>query len=235
MLFVLLFSHSVVSNSLPLCGLQHARCPCPSLSPGVGSNSCPLSQGCYLTISSSATLFSFCFQSFPGSGSFPMSWLFVSGGQSIRASASVLSMNKVKVKVAQSCPTLCNPYGLYSPWNSPGQNTGIGRLSFLQEIFPTPGSNPGLPQCRWILYQLSHKGSPRILEWIAYPFSRGSPCPGIEPESPASQVYSLPTEESGKNISNKYNFLYRTCFTSFVAISDLAPALCVFREITYLL
>ena len=62
-----------------------------------------------------------------------MCWLFASGGQSIRASASVLSMNKVKVKVAQSCPTLCNPYGLYSPWNSPGQNTGIGSLSFLQE------------------------------------------------------------------------------------------------------
>ena len=74
-----------------------------------------------------------CHPLLPGSGSFPMSWLFASGGQSIRASASVLSMNKVKVKVAQSCPTLCNPYGLYSPWNSPGQNTGIGSLSFLQE------------------------------------------------------------------------------------------------------
>ena len=129
-----------------------------------------------------------------------MSWLFVSGGQSIRASASVLSMNKVKVKVkvAQSCPTLCNPYGLYSPWNSPGQNTGIGRLSFLQEIFPTPGSNPGLPQCRWILYQLSHKGSPRILEWVAYPFCSDLSDPEIEPGSPALQANSLPTELSGR-------------------------------------
>ena len=52
-----------------------------------------------------------------------------------------------------------------------------GSLSFLQRIFPTQGSNPGLPHCRWILYQLSHKGSPRIMEWVAYPFSRGSPQP----------------------------------------------------------
>ena len=52
------------------------------------------------------------------------------------------------------------PFGLYSPWNSPGQNTRMGRLSFLQGIFPSQGSNPGLPHCRWILYKLSHKGSP---------------------------------------------------------------------------
>ena len=50
------------------------------------------------------------------------------------------------------------PYGLYSPWNSLGQNTGVGGLSLLQGIFPTQGSNPGLLHCRWILYQLRHKG-----------------------------------------------------------------------------
>ena len=66
------------------------------------------------------------------------------------------------------------PYGLYSPWNSPGQNTGVGSLSLLQGIFPTQGSNPGLSHCRQTLYQLSHKRSPRILEWVAYPFSSGS-------------------------------------------------------------
>ena len=55
-----------------------------------------------------------------------------------------------------------------------GQNTGVGSLSLLQGIFPTQGSNPGLLHCRQILYQLSHKGSPRILEWAAYPFSKGS-------------------------------------------------------------
>ena len=69
------------------------------------------------------------------------------------------------------------PHRLYSPWNSPGQNTGVGNLSLLQGIFPTQGSNLGLPHCRRILYQLSHKGSPRILEWVAYPFSSGSSQP----------------------------------------------------------
>ena len=53
---------------------------------------------------------------------------------------------------------------LYSPWNSPGQNTGVGNLSLLQGIFPTQGSNPGLPHCRRILYQLSHQGSPDLVE-----------------------------------------------------------------------
>ena len=66
------------------------------------------------------------------------------------------------------------PHVLYSPWNSPGQNARVGRLSLLQGIFPTQGSNPGLPHCRRILYQLSHKGNPRILEWVAYPFSSRS-------------------------------------------------------------
>ena len=69
------------------------------------------------------------------------------------------------------------PHGLYSPWNSPGQNTGVGSLSLLQGIFPTQGLNPGLPLCRRILYQLSHKGSPRKLEWVAYPFSSRSSWP----------------------------------------------------------
>ena len=68
------------------------------------------------------------------------------------------------------------PHGLHSPWNSPGQNTGVGSHSLLQGLFPTQGSNPGLPHCRRILHQLSHNGSPRTLEWVAYPFSRGS-CP----------------------------------------------------------
>ena len=82
-------------NSLQPQGLYHTRLPCTSLSPGVCSDSCPLSQWCYLTISPSATPFSICLQSFPASGSFPMSWLFTSGGQSIgaSASASILPMN----------------------------------------------------------------------------------------------------------------------------------------------
>ena len=84
-----------VSYSLWPHGLQHIRLPCPSLSPRVCSNSCPLSQWCYLIILSYATLFSFCLQSFPSSESFPMSRFFASDGQSIgvSASASVLPMN----------------------------------------------------------------------------------------------------------------------------------------------
>ena len=61
-----------------------------------------------------------------------------------------------------------------SSWNSLGQNTRVGSLSLLQQIFPTQESNPGLPHCRQILHQLSHKESPRILEWVACPFSSGS-------------------------------------------------------------
>ena len=85
-------------------------------------------------------------------------------------------MSIVKVKVIRSCLTL-PPHGLYSPWNSPGRNPGVGSLSLLQGICPTQGSNPGLPHGRWILYQLSHQGSTRILEWVAYPISSRSSRP----------------------------------------------------------
>ena len=89
------FSHSVMSESLWPHGLQHARLPCPSPTPGVYSNSCPLHQWCHPTISSSVVPFSACLQSFPALGSFPMSQFFTSGDQSIgvSASASVLPMN----------------------------------------------------------------------------------------------------------------------------------------------
>ena len=79
--------------------------------------------------------------------------------------------SKMKVKVAQLCPTL------YSPRNSPDQNTGVGSHFLLQGIFPTQGLDPGLLHCRRILYQLSYKWSPRILEWVAYPFSSRSSWP----------------------------------------------------------
>ena len=88
-------SPSVIFDSLWPCGLQHARPPCPSLTPGVYSNSSPLSQWCHPNISSSVDPFSSCLQSFPASGSFPMSQFFASGSQSIgvSASASILPMN----------------------------------------------------------------------------------------------------------------------------------------------
>ena len=104
---------------------------------------------------------------------------------------------------------------LYFPTSNeklPGQNTGVGSLSLLQGIFLTQGSNPGLPHCRWTLYQLSHKGSPRILEWVAFPFSRDLPNPGVEPVFPALQVDSLPAELSGKPIKGK-NTCSKTLFT----------------------
>ena len=76
-------SVAVTSNSLRSHGLQHARLPCPSPSPRVCPSLCPLNWWCHLTISSSVTLFSFCLQSFPASGSLPKNWLFASSGQSI--------------------------------------------------------------------------------------------------------------------------------------------------------
>ena len=88
----LLFRHSVMSDSLRPHGLQHTRLPCPSIPPGVCSDSCPLSRWYHPTISSSVILFS-CLKSCPASGSFLMSHFFTSGGQSIGASASVLLMN----------------------------------------------------------------------------------------------------------------------------------------------
>ena len=89
------FILSVVSNFLRLYGLQHTKLPCPTPTPGTSSNSCQSSQWCHPTISFSVTLYSSCLQSSPESGSFPMSQLFTSGGQSIgvSASASVFPMN----------------------------------------------------------------------------------------------------------------------------------------------
>ena len=81
---------------------------------------------------------------------------------------------------SEGCSVVSNslqPHGQYSPWNSPGQNSGVGSLSLLQGIFPTQGSNPGLLHCKQILDQLGHQGNSRILEWVAYPFSSGSSRP----------------------------------------------------------
>ena len=77
--------------------------------------------------------------------------------------------------IAQSCPTLCNPMDCSLPGSSvhgnfPGKNTGVGCHALLQGIFLIQGSNAGLPHCRWILHCLNHQRSPRILEWVTYPF-----------------------------------------------------------------
>ena len=83
------------------------------------------------------------------------------------------------VLLSQLCPTLydstdSNPPGSSVHGDSPGKNTEVGCLALLQGIFSIQGLNPDLPHCRWILYCLSHQGSPRMLDWIVYPFSRGS-------------------------------------------------------------
>ena len=94
----------------------------------------------------------------------------------VRLSCAVLCL------VAQSCSTLCDfivcsPPGFSVHGDSPGKNTEVGCQALLQGIFPTQGSNPGLSHCKQILYYLSYQGSPRILEWVAYPFSRGASWP----------------------------------------------------------
>ena len=107
--------------------------------------------------------------------------------------------------VAQWYPTLCDPMDCSLPGfsvhgDSPDKNTGVSCHVLLQEIFPTQGFNPGLPYCRWILYCLNHQGTPRILEWVAYPFSSRSSRSRNRTGFPALQADSLPTELSGKPI-----------------------------------
>ena len=79
------------------------------------------------------------------------------------------SLSKVRSESYSVLSNSLRLHGLYRPWNSPGQNTGMGSLSLLQGIFPTQGSNPGLLHCRQILYQLNHQGSPSLPNWVFFP------------------------------------------------------------------
>ena len=81
---------------------------------------------------------------------------------------------KVKVKVTQLCLTLCDPMDYTSPWNSPGQNTGVGKLFPSPGDLVNPGTEPGSPTLQADSLPAEQRGSPRTLEWVAYPFSRGS-------------------------------------------------------------
>ena len=105
--------------------------------------------------------------------------------------------------LSQSCLTLCNSTDCSSPGSSvhgdsPGQNTVVHCHAPLKGIFPTQGSNPGLQHCRQILYHLCHQGNPRILEWLACPFSRGSCQPRNWAGISYLQADSLPAELPGK-------------------------------------
>ena len=84
--------------------------------------------------------------------------------------------------------------GLYSPWNCPSQNTGVGSLSLLQGLYLTQESNPSLLHFREILYQLSSREAPKHWSWYPIPFPVDLPDPGIKPGSPAFQANYLPTE-----------------------------------------
>ena len=110
--------------------------------------------------------------------------------------------NHVLCLVTQSCVIFCDPVDCSPPGSSvhgdsPGKNTGVGCHAFLQEIFTSQGSNPGLPHYRWILCHLSHQGSPRIPKWVPIPSPGHLPDPGIELGSPALQADSLQVELTG--------------------------------------
>ena len=109
----------------------------------------------------------------------------------------------MRAQLLQLCPTLydpmdCSPPGSSDHGDSTGRNTGMGCHALLQGIFPTQGSNPGLPHCRQILYHLSYQGSPRILEWVAISFSRVSSQPRNQPRVSCISGRFLPAELPGK-------------------------------------
>ena len=132
------------------------------------------------------------------------------------------------------------PCGLYSLWNSLGQNTGVHSLSLFQGIFPTQGLNPGLPHCRQILDQLSYKGSPRILEWVACPFSSESFQPrnwtGV---SCIAGRFFIETSKSLKFQHRFYVFFYHWAIREAeyvvieVKVAKLCPILCDSMDYTF--
>ena len=169
------FSHSVVSDSLWPHGLQHARLPRPSPTPGTYSNSCLASWWCHPTTSSSVIPFSSCLQSFPASGSFPMSQLFTSGGQRIgaSASASVLAMSirrhSMGLRVCACVQWLRCVQLFTTPWTialqtpvsmgSPWQECWCGLPFPPPGIFLTQGLNAHLLHQQANSFPLSHLGS----------------------------------------------------------------------------
>ena len=107
---------------------------------------------------------------------------------------------------------------------------------FSRGVFPTQGLDPGLPHCRWILYCLSHQGSPRILEYVAVPCPGDLPYPGIKPESPALQADSSPAELPGKPIIKSFQFMIYFLTKSFSKILHLVtykhPHIHIYTQLT---
>ena len=160
-----------MSDSLRPHESQHARPPCPSPTPGVHSDSRPLSRWCHPAISSSVIPFSSCPQFLPASVfsnestlrmRWPKYWSFSFSLIPSKEIPGLISfwlavIKKWKLKSLSCVPLFGTPWTIQS--NSLGQNTGVGYHAFLWGIFLTQGSNSRLPHCRQILYQLSHKGS----------------------------------------------------------------------------
>ena len=133
----------------------------------------------------------------------------------------------------------CSPPGSFVHGDSPGKDTGVGCQVLLQGIFPTQGSNPGLPHCRQILYHMSHQGSSRILKWVAYPFSRGSSWPKnwiagrffTSWTTREALIYIMPSKsihfENGKIVFSLWFFLNSSCCYSF---ANVWPILCDFMN-----
>ena len=161
------FSRSVVSDSLQPHGLQHARSPCPSPTPGVYSNSCLLSQWWYPTISSSVIPFSSCPQSFPASGSFQMSQFFAPGSQSIGISVSSLKDTNLIKGVPPSWPylNLLPLQGPASKYHQIRSWSGLVFFFFLTFYF--------VLECNWLImlwqFQVDSKGTQPYI--YMYPFS----------------------------------------------------------------
>ena len=116
---------------------------------------------------------------------------------------------------SESCSVMSNslwPHGLYNPWNSPGQNTGVGSHSLLKGIFLTQGSNSGLPHCRWILYHLSHQGSPCLQKEEVKESEVAQSCPTLcnPMDSPCTNLH--PWDFLGKSTGMGCHFLLQGIF-----------------------
>ena len=209
-------------------GLQHTRQPCPSLSPRICSNSCPLSRWCYQTISSSVSPFSLCLQSFPASRSFPVSPLFVSGGQSIGASASV---SVFQMNIQGWFPLGLT--GLISLWSK-----GLSRVFSSTKVWKHKffgaqrnlGSNSYI--CKWLLVKtigLTILPSNSLMFPLSYQVLIIQSCLTLcEPmEEPARLFY--PWNSPGKNTGVGCHSLLHRIFST----QGMNPILAHYRQILY--